>query len=351
MKNILLVNMAGLGDIIMMTPAVTAIKAAYPEAVVELLTIDRSKELAEGIPGIDKIHSLPIHYRFAGPAAVWKFMRTLLELRSAGFSALVNFSLISSFGGLLKARLINTVVRPGLASCRVLKGLDAAGTFTVYEEFSEKQSEVALTARLLAPLGLELRDLYISYAPGQAERKKVSLDLAARGFSGKPVIGLNPGAFRPSRRWPEEKWKILAKLIFEKYPQALVVVTGSDSEKAMAEGLKISGRVFPAAGLYSIRENAALYGLMDVFITNDTGPMHIASAVGAKTVGIFGPGDRWRFSPAVPEEQKRVVRRDIPECSLPCYKFDCGNPVCLDRITPEEVLSAAVELLENKGAA
>ena len=78
---------------------------------------------------------------------------------------------------------------------------------------------------------------------------------------------------------------------------------------------------------------------------------HIASAVGAKTVGIFGPDDHWRFTPAVPEEQKRVVRRDIPECSLPCYKFDCGNPVCLDRITPEEVLSAAVELLENKGAA
>ena len=210
---------------------------------------------------------------------------------------------------------------------------------------------MALTARLLAPLGLELRDLYISYSPGQEERKKVALDLAARGFSGKPVIGLNPGAFRPSRRWPEEKWKILANLILEKYPQALVVVTGSGSEKAMAEGLKISGRVFPAAGLYSIRENAALYGLMDVFITNDTGPMHIASAVGAKTVGIFGPDDHWRFTPAVPEEQKRIVRRDIPECSLPCYKFDCGDPVCLGGITPEEVLSAAVELLESKGAA
>ncbi|MEK7720990.1 MAG: asparagine synthase (glutamine-hydrolyzing), partial [Elusimicrobiota bacterium] len=187
---ILLVNMAGLGDIIMMTPAVRAIKAAYPDAMLELLTIDRSKELAGGIPGIDKIHSVPIHYRFAGPAAVYKFIRILLELRREGFSALLNFSLVSSFGGLLKTRLINGLVKPGMASCRVLKGLGAAGDFTSYEDFIEKKSEVALTAKLLAPLRLEPRDLEISYSPGLEEKKRVSVDIAARRLSGKPVIGL-----------------------------------------------------------------------------------------------------------------------------------------------------------------
>ena len=348
-RKILLVNMAGLGDIIMMTPAVRAINAAYPDASLHLLTIDRSRELAEGLPGIDKIHSVPINYRFAGPLTLFKFARVLLELRREGFSALINFSLVSSFGGLLKARLINRAVKAGFASCRVMKGLGAAGDFTAYEEFIEQKSEVALTAKLLTPLGLEPRDLDIAYAPGLEEKKKVSRDLAGLGLSGKPVIGLNPGAFRPSRRWPLEKWKELAALILKKYPEALVIVTGSPAEKGMAEELKISDRVLPSAGLYSIKENAALYGLMDVFITNDTGPMHIAAAAGAKTICIFGPGDHWRFAPSVPENRKRIIRRDIPECNLPCYKFDCKNPVCLESITPEEVLAAAVELAEITG--
>lgn len=343
---ILLVNMAGLGDIIMMTPAVRAIKAAYPDASMELLTIDRSRELAEGIPGIDKIHSVPIHYRFAGPLVVYTFLRTLLALRREGFHALVNFSLVSSLGGLWKARLINRVVKAGFASCRVLEGLGLAGDFTVYEAVIEKKNATELTAELLKPLGVVELDHTISYSPGENEIKKVSVDLARRGFAGKPVIGLNPGAFRPSRRWPRPKWKELVTLLLEKYPGALLIVTGSPEEKAWVSGLEFSERVFSAAGIYTVRENAALYSLMDVFITNDTGPMHIAASVGTKTVCIFGPGDHWRFSPSVSEARRRIVRKNISGCEVPCYKFSCANPACLEAVTAQEVLAAAVELLE-----
>jgi asparagine synthase (glutamine-hydrolysing) len=345
-RKILLVNMAGLGDIVMMTPAVRALRAAYPDASLELLTIDRSKELAEGIAGINKIHAVPIQYRWAGPGALYKFLRTLLALRGERFDALVNFSLVSSFGGLVKAGLINKLVKPGISACRALKGLGAAGTFNFYEEVVEKKSEVELTARLLGPLGLEPRDLTITWTPGFEDKRAVLKDLAARGLSGKPLIGLNPGAFSPSRRWPIEKWKALVGLLLEKYPSALLVVTGSAGEKELAASLKISERVFPAAGLYSTRESAALYALMDVFITNDTGPMHLAAAVGTKTVCIFGPGDHWRFSPSVPAERLRVLRKDVPGCEVPCYKFDCANPACLAAVTPADALAAAAELLE-----
>ncbi|MBI5743476.1 MAG: asparagine synthase (glutamine-hydrolyzing) [Elusimicrobia bacterium] len=344
-RKILLVNMAGLGDIVMMTPALRAIRAAYPDAVVELLTIDRSADLAAGLPGLDKAHSVPIRYRFVSPAALFKFFRTLLELREEKFDALVNFSLVSSWPGLLKARLINFLVRPGFYSGRSLKGLGATGKFTSFEEEIEKRSEVSLTAGLLAPLGVEPRDPEIRYEPGFDEKRKVAADLAVGGLSGQPVIGLNPGAFRPSRRWPLEKWRALIGLILADYPGALIIVTGSPSEKAMVDELKVSDRVFVSAGRYSVRENAALYALMDVFITNDTGPMHIAAAVGAKTVCIFGPGDHWRFGPSVPDSRKRVVRKDTPGCEVPCYKFDCPDPVCLTGITAEEVFAAAKELL------
>ncbi|MCM2267368.1 MAG: asparagine synthase (glutamine-hydrolyzing) [Elusimicrobiales bacterium] len=344
-RKILLVNMAGLGDIMMMTPALRSIRSAYPDAVVELLTIDRSADLAAGLPGVDKVHSVPIRYRIASPLAVFKFFRTLLALRSQKFDALVNFSLVSSWPGVLKSRLINFLVKPAVYSGRALAGLGATGKATAFEQAVQEKSEVRLTAGLLAPLGIEPRDLEIKYEPGFEEKKKISSDLAARGLSGHPVIGLNPGAFRPSRRWPLEKWKALIGLILADWPEALIIVTGSASEKALADELKISDRVFVSAGLYSVRENAALYSLTDVFITNDTGPMHIAAAVGARTVCIFGPGDHWRFAPSVPDSRRRVVRRDIPDCAVPCYKFDCPDPVCLTGITAEEVLATARELL------
>jgi ADP-heptose:LPS heptosyltransferase len=318
---------------------------------VELLTIDRSCGLADGLPGIDRVHSVPIHYRFTGPAALFFFIKKLFELRRERFDALVNFSLISSYGGLLKARLVNRLVRPALSSCRALAGLGEAGGNCVLEEFVENRSEVELTARLLTPLGIELRDTEITYSPGFEAKRKVVLDLAARGIAGSPVIGLNPGAFRPSRRWPPENWKRLAGLLLEKYPGAAIIVTGSAAEAGMAAELEIPGRVFSAAGRYSVRENSALYGLMDVFITNDTGPMHIAAAAGAKVAGIFGPGDFRRFAPSVPASRVRLVRKDVPGCRLPCYKYSCSDPVCLTAISPHEVLAAAAELLEAGGGA
>ena len=348
-RKILLVNMAALGDIVMMTPVVRAIKAAYPDSSLELLTIDRSKDLAEGIAGIDRVHSVPIHYRFAGPIALFKLFRMLLELRGERFDALVNLSLVSSFGGLLKTGLINKIVRAGLSSCRVLKGLGRAGDYTFFEEKVEKKSSVDLSSNLLSPLGLALRDTGINYVPSGEDKKTVAKELAAMGVSGKPLIGFNPGAFRPSRRWPPEYWRKLAALLLEKYPAALVVVTGSPGEKELAESLRVSDRVVPLAGKFTTRESAALYSRLDLFITNDTGPMHLAAAVGTKTVCIFGPGDYWRFAPSVPEDKKRVVRKDIPGCEFPCYKFDCKNPICLDSISPEDVLAAAADFLEGGG--
>ncbi len=348
-RKILLVNLAGLGDIVMMTPALRAIRSVYPDARVELLTIDRSQELAEGIPGLDKIHSVPVNYRFIGPVGLFVLIRTLLKLRRERFDALVNFSLISSFAGLLKARLINSLVRPALALCRALAGLGAAaGDYCAFEETIEKKSEVELTARLLVPLGIELRDRDIGYTSGFTEKRKVSLDLSARGISGRPVIGLNPGAFRPSRRWPLEGWKSLTRLLLERYPSAVLIVTGSASEKELAGSLKISDRVFSAAGVYSLRETVALYGLVDVFITNDTGPMHLAAAAGAKTVCIFGPGDHWRFAPSVPASRVRLLRKEVPGCEIPCYRFHCKNPVCLSSISPEETLAAVDALLSTR---
>lgn len=344
-RKILLVNLAGMGDMVMMTPAVRALKSAYPDSELEVLCLDRGRAVAEGIPGLDTIHSVTQRGGWPGPLELARLVAALRGLRGRGFDALLNFSLISSFGGALKARLINFLVKPALSACRVLRGIGPVGDRTLFEEEAEQASEVQLTARLLLQLGIELRDAEIKYVPGLEERRKVSTDLASRGLSGRPLIGLNPGAFAKARCWPAAYWKELAGLILEKYPGALIAVTGSPSERELAESLKISERVFCSAGEYEVKEHAALYSMLDVLVTNNTGSMHLAAAAGTKTVCIFGQGDHWRFSPSVPEARRRVLRAEIPGCQTPCVKGDCHAPECFEAIKPAAVLAAVEELL------
>ncbi|MHB0997190.1 MAG: asparagine synthase (glutamine-hydrolyzing) [Elusimicrobiales bacterium] len=332
-RKILLVNLAGMGDMVMMTPAVRALRAAYPDAVIETLCLARARSLAETIPGINKVHAVPMSGRFPGPLEALALVAKLLSLRKEGFDALLNFSLISSYPGLLKARLINLLAGPGFAACRVLKGLGAAGNQTLYEEAVEEYSEVVLTGRLLKPLGVELLDPEIRYSPGEPERKRISADIANRGISGKPVIGLNPGGFRSSELWPAEKWKQLAGLLKEKYPGAVIFVTGSPAESGLVRDIAGACGLEPASD-YTIPESAALYSMMDLLITGNTGPMHLAAAVGTRTVSIFGDGDYRRFAPSVPEGRRRVL----------CKKAD-SSQASFENITPGEVLDAAAELL------
>lgn len=343
---ILLVNMAGLGDIVMMTPMLRALRAAYPASRIELLTIDRSAGLAGRLPGLDAVHSVPLNYRLFGPAGLLAFVKTLLALRKKRFDMMFNLSLVSSVAGELKARFIRFLVRPGFSSGRSLLTSKGLYDFTARESFVEKKSEVALTARLLEPLGLTLGDRYISFPVGTEDRIFAGKELERLGLSAKTLIGFNPGAFRPSRRWPLENWKALARLLLEQDPDAVIIVNASSSETADYGELKISERVIVLDGGYDMGKLAAILERLDVFVTNDTGPMHLAAAVGARVVAIFGPGDVYRFAPSVPAERYRVVRKDIRGCGVPCYKFSCPDPVCLTSIKPDEVFIRTVELLD-----
>ncbi len=343
-RKVLFVNLAGMGDMVMMTPAVRALKASYPGAVLETLCLERGRSVAEGVPGIDKVHSVPMWGATPGPLDLLRLVLKLLDLRKEGYDALVNFSLVSSFGGLLKVRLINLLVAPGFSVCRILRGLGSAGDHALFEEKAAEASEVEMTGRLLLPLGVELRDTGIKFVPSEKDMAKVSGDLARRGLSGRPVIGLNPGGFRPSRRWPAEKWKELAGLLKKRYPGALILVTGSAAEAGLVNGIAGAGGAHAVVG-YTVPESAALYSLMDVFITNNTGPMHLAAAVGARTVCIFGPGDHVRFAPSVPEKRRRILSKGAPDCETPCDKPECDTMACFAAIPAHDVLAAAEELL------
>ena len=274
---------------------------------------------------------------------------TLLALRRQKFDVLVNLRAVETRGGEFKMRMLTRMVGARLSIGRSFEGKGLFFDRAFPETTHERSNEVELTARLLAPFGIEHIDTTIRYPVPDADRLLIDSYLAGSGKPGRPLIGLNPGAFRPSRRWPVGHWQELIRLLSEKYPGARFMVTGEPSERAFAEQLKLSDRVVVTNGTLTITSLAALLEKLDLYISNDTGPMHLGAAVGTKVVAIFGPGDAMRFAPSVPRDRYRIVRLDSTPCERPCYSFSCDNPVCLTAITPEMVAGAAAGLLgENK---
>ncbi|MBI4656666.1 MAG: hypothetical protein HY746_07975, partial [Elusimicrobia bacterium] len=343
-EKILLINMAGLGDIVMMTPILRALKTAYPGSEISLLTIDRSTGLASKLKEISEIFSVPVTYKLPDMLGLWGLFKILFALSKRRFDVALNLRLVSSGSGSWKMRLINAFIKSKFTIGRCLNGLNYESDAIYKEEMVEHKSEVALTARLLEPLGIETADLNIHLDVHESDRAFAESELKRLGISGRKLIGFNPGAFRPSRRWPIENWVKLAEKLLETYPDSVIMVSGSREEAQNYDNLLISDRVKILAG-YDMGKLTAFFEKMDLFVTNDTGPMHMAAAVGVKVVGIFGPGDYYRYSPSVNKNKYQIVRKEIPECEMPCYKLKCENPVCLTRITPEDVFTAVKELL------
>lgn len=347
-KNILLLNMAGLGDIIMMSPVLKALKSFYPSCGISLLTIERSVGLASLFPEIAEVFSIPVRYRLPNLSGWWRVLKTLLTLRRRRYDVLIDLKVVSSRAGAVKLGLINKFIRPGFSTGRC--DFDCSGLFDrLYKEpAGGKKSEVELSSALLETLGIAVKDFNIRLPVRGGDRTFAEEELAGLGASGGTLIGVNPGAFRPSRRWPLENWKELVNLILDNYPDAVIVVNGSAEEASEYAGLKASERVIVLDGRYKMGQLAAIFEKISVFITNDTGPMHLAAAVGAKVVAIFGPGDVVKFKPSVPEERLRIVRKEIPGCVRPCYKFKCPDPRCLTAIKPGEVFEKAREFLDER---
>jgi lipopolysaccharide heptosyltransferase II len=180
-----------------------------------------------------------------------------------------------------------------------------------------------------------------------AEAKTATAFLREAGLP-RPLIALHPGTseFGAYKRWPAEHYGQLARRLMRRLKSSILVTWGP-REHPMAE------KVASAAGrdavlsppTHNIRELAEIIRQMDLFISADTGPMHIAAALGVPVIALFGPKDPILHGPY--GKHTRVVRADL-HCS-PCSKRACDDPKCMTGITVDMVMTAAKDLLASSG--
>jgi len=195
---------------------------------------------------------------------------------------------------------------------------------------------------LLKALGIDCKEIRFDIPINSVDRKEIETLLSASGITGKtPFIAINPVSKWETKLWDNEKFAELADLFIEHY-KARVIFTGSPVDQNMVRGIisRMKGGAINLAGKTTLKTLAALYEKADVLISTDTGPMHMAAAVGTPVVALFGPTAPWRTGPFGANHQ--IIRAGLP-CS-PCFKRKCNTMDCMKQIEVQQVIEGVKKL-------
>jgi len=341
-QKILIINLGGIGDVLLSTPALRALKAHFPEAGISMLVVPRAYEVLNGLPYIDEINVL--HLR---SASYMRDLMTLMALRKKQFDLAVNMRTLVSVSSAQKIKLMLGIINPKLKAGRDTEGRGSFFDIRVPESGPGDTYEMEYDLETARALGAEVGDKRVDFNIAASDFETVDALLAGRGVAkGDTLIGVHPGG-KLSHRWPLEKFSKVINVI-NKHISCKFAVTGDKDEALLAKKLTEMGDagLINLAGELDLKELGAFVKRCNLFISNDTGSMHIAAILGAPLVAIFGPGYIMRYDPRN-ISRKAAVLYNNTACA-PCNKVRCKHLTCLNGILPESVISAAMELLDNR---
>ena len=327
-----------LGDVILTTPVVRALKRADPDVRIAYLVEKSYEGVLEGNPHVDVLWTVE---RQPGSARAQVRQVLSLRRRMRRFRPDLTIDLLGIPKSALLLALSGAPLRIG-GPYRIRKHLYTH----VVEHPSGRETAVEYHLRSLRPLGLERKweaeDLRTEVFLSQEETAwgKAFLRDQLSNWQG-PIVGLHPGATWPAKRWFPERFGKLAKRVASELGARVVVTVGPGEQTLAQEVQRRSGGAAHVLPVLPLRRLAAVLGAFSVYVTNDCGPLHLSVAVGTPTVGLFGPGEPDIWFPYGPEH----VALHHPCALHPCHRDFCDNPVCWYALDVEEVLNAVAERL------
>ena len=330
------------GDVVISLPALRAVRAAFPDAA---LTVLARPWVAEAYRRERAVDAVMPHCAEAGVGDWSGKWRLAQSLRRRSFDCAILFQ--NAFEAALLARLAGIPRRIGYA--RDGRGFLLTDAIPVPRRGEIPRHESYYYLELLCRAGFlaELPPMDVIELDRREEARAAGRVRFAEAGIGGEVLGISPGAaFGSAKRWPPERFAAAAHQVAAERPMS-VAVFGSAAERplcaAVAGVIETAGSpVKNFAGETSLGEFIELAAACAVFLTNDSGAMHIASALGVPTVAVFGSTDPWATGPK--GRRTRVVREPL-DCS-PCKLRECPiDHRCMTRVPAGVVAHAALELL------
>ena len=353
-RSLLVLRLDRIGDLVMSLPALADLRQALPQARI-LLAVGRwSADVAKSAP-VDELllWSAPWAGRRDEGGESWlSLARKARGLRRRGLDLAIDLQ--GDVRAAMLMRLTGARARVGYANtggASLLTQVVPLDETVSWPEQNRRAIAVALGRTEIAAvdgaslLGEDDRAL----ARGVLER----FELASR----RPLVGIHPSGGRKIKQWAMARWREVAGRLQNEFG-ATVVITGSAADAALASEISagLTGKTVDLTGRLTLRESLALISALDLFLSPDTGPMHLACALGTPSVSIFGPSDPVRYfsgGPGLPPSRHLVARADL-WCS-PCNLIrkppaECAldeGPECLRLVSADSVHAQAARLLRE----
>lgn len=324
----MLIKPGAIGDLLQLSPVARALRKKIAQAHITLLVgNEASIDLFRHNPSVDEI----LVYDKRKAHRSWRtFLNLWQEMRRRRFALVVNFQRSNP-----KTWLLASAAFPA----RVL----------VYHK-ARRRTVHAVENHLeaVAPLGIDPReaDHRLELFLGDEEERWADSLTAGEGLVGRPLVALNLGASHPVNRWPVGYFAALAERLHTELGCGVLLVGGpQDRELADAVKTNIATPLVDLVGRTTLLQLGAVLQRCPVAVSGDTGPMHLATAVGTRVIALFGASDPSRTGPV--GEGHRVLQAAGVEC-VPCRKRTCKHAIpleCMERISVQDVFSAVSDVL------
>ncbi|OZI20216.1 glycosyl transferase [Bordetella genomosp. 9] len=347
-RNLLCVRLDNMGDVLMTTPALRALKAARADRRLTLLASRSGAAVAPHVRDVDDVIVYEAAWMKNAASPPERFHATMQQLRERRFDAAVIFTVYSQ-SALPAALLCHAAGIPRvLAYSRENPYHLISDWAREIEPLPAPRHEVQRQLDLVATIGARASDPHLSFSVEDADQAGLDTVLRAHGISLPPEFVLaHCGATAESRRYPAALFAQAIDMVAG--AGECVILTGSPDEKTLVDEVMARScdprRLVNLAGTLTLGEFGALIARAGLLISNNSGPVHIAAALGTPIVDLYALTNPQHTPWEVPH---RLLYRDVP-CKY-CYRSACplGHHACLSAVAPSQVAQAAFELLESR---
>jgi len=329
-KRILIFNVNWLGDVLFSTATIRNIRRNFPESFIACAIPSRCYPVLKGNPYLDEIIIFDEKERHKGILGKLNFVKFL---KTKNFDTV--FLLHRSFRRALICRLAGILQRIGHYTKK--RGFLLTKGFKPPARDSLHRIDYYLD--IIEKAGLKVEDRFTDFYIEEEDLKFVEDFLKKKDIrQDEFLVGINPGGNWGPKRWPKEYWAMLADELISEF-KARVIITGSHKDFKDSIAIKELMKASPiiSSGVFNLKQLGALTKRLDLFITGDTGPLHIANSCGAKKIiAIFGPTHISITGP-YPAKNVIILQKEIG-CKIPCYVVKCQDNRCMKAVTPQDVL-------------
>lgn len=347
---ILIVKMSAIGDVIHTLPALNAVRKKFPKACITWLVEEDAADIVLGHQALDRVivskRKKWIKKLFSGEYYhSFRQIRLFInQLRDTHYDMIIDFQ------NLFKSGVMVMLAR-GSQKIGFDKGMEHSENSHVF--YNKKIAPVSMEIHalkrgliLLESLGIYCKKIEYHLPLTQKDRLDIDKVLKLKGIKKeKSIICINPQATWPTKLWKPEKFAALSDRLNKEF-NAQIVFTGADADKdeinTIISMMKTSA--INLAGLTTLKMLAALYEKTACLVTTDTGPMHLAAAMGTKIAAIFGPTAPWRTGPY---GSSNFIIRSPLLCS-PCFKRQCTSKQCMEKISVADVMQGVNKLMGER---